>query len=201
MFFYLREQVDPDEWALKYLVLQLHDATSRIKSMRAWYPAAQYSSLIAGRNTLIEEIKSGPAYALLDDEIQKRLVTGEEIYVGGMRRAATLAGWRSENFVAIYSYLSAQSHSAPMSYLRMRLHSIDYFKPSEYQYGVAGLAIEISAACLRRVTVRYLDEHIEQHPETKSKFPLKFLDEVHRDDASCDIFTTARFQSQSTESA
>lgn len=190
MFFYLWEDIDDNVWDLRYFVLRLHDTVARIKLVRAWQDKSDYADLIAGKNELLEKIRSNAHYRLLGEDQQEKLVTGEQIFVGGMRRAAMQTGaWREETFIATYNYLSAHSHSAPISFFRFSSHSIDYRSPSHAQFASACFAIEIATACLRRVTLRYLDYHLEKFPQSKNEFADSFVQKLRDKDGTRYLFT------------
>lgn len=190
MFYYLREKVGGDEWTLRFLVLRLHDTAARIKLMRAWKQESEYADLTAARRSMIEQIRSNSAFARFDRKRQDGILTGEEMFVGGMRRAAMRTGvWRDEIFTAIYSYLSVHTHSAPMSFLHTTAQSVDYYAPSDFQYGAAAFAIEVTCACLRRVSLCYLDNHLEKYPEAIKQFPVSILEQFREEDANCGVFT------------
>jgi hypothetical protein len=186
MFFYLLEAMTEDEWALRYAVLRLHDTAARIKLMRMSQSKADYDDLSQGRAELVKKIRLNPAFARLEPDQQDRLLTGEQIFVGGMRAAATrAAGWRGATFMALYNYFSAHVHAAPMSFLRMRQHGVDYYFPSEAQFGSASLAIEVAKACLRRVSLRYLDTM----PSARGEFSAEYLTCLIKEDVECNVFT------------
>jgi hypothetical protein len=184
MFCYLMEAVTDEAWSLRYNVLRLHDTTARIKLLRAWHDKSQYADLVDGREELVRSISSSVTFCAMKDEQQKRLLTGEEIFVGGMRRAARTAGWSEDKFIAIYNYFSAHIHAAPMSYFRMRRHSVDYLAPNEMQYGSAAMAIEVATACLRRTSLRYLDSSASSQP----KVLQTVLESLRSEDSECTVF-------------
>jgi hypothetical protein len=184
MYAYLSERTTESGWQLRYLVIRLHDTTSRIKLLRAWRDKSDYIDLTEGRANLISQIKRNAEYATLSDEQQNRLTRGEEMFVGGMRRAATQAGWDADRFLALYNYFSAHLHGAPMSFIRMRVHRVDYFNPSEAQQQTAAFAIEVATACLRRITLRHLRDF-----DWQSDSLLRVtLEQIRRDDADCAVF-------------
>lgn len=182
MHAYLREDVDEDVWAFRYLTLRLHDTETRIKFIRG---LGDTGDLRALRCELQDELKKHPSFSMLPSEQQKRLLSGEEAFVGGMRRAAgTGMGWDSDRFTSLYGYLSAHTHTTPMSYTRVRDHQIDYLSPSAVQLEHATLALEVAVACLRRIVLRVVDRRPEQlhlyHPELLASW--------REEDARNDIF-------------
>jgi hypothetical protein len=157
MYFYLRENIRAEEWQLRHDLLKLHDTSSRIKLLRAWAKTEELEDLRQAQKVLRNDIQVNSSFVKLTAEQQKRLLTGEDMFVGGMRAAAArTVGWRMENFSAIYAYFSAHAHTSPMSFFRMRAHAIDYLIPNSVQHDVAAMAAEVAVSCLRRVTLDYL---------------------------------------------
>lgn len=156
MYTYLREPVSEAAWALRCNLMHLHDTCARIKLVGAWKDRAEYEDLTKWRASLIEQIRASAVFQGLGEEQQKRLLSGEEIFIGGMRRAEQAAGWSEETFISIYNYFSAHIHAAPMSYWRMRQHGVDYLEPGPMQFGSAAMAIEVGIACLRRTTLTHV---------------------------------------------
>ena len=181
---YLIEQVTEEDWAFRYAVLRLHDTVSRIKLLRAWPAFAATADLKAGRDDLIMEIRSHPAFAGFDGEQQKRLVSGETIFIGGMRKSAALAGWNPDVFTALYGYFSAHLHAAPMSFFRMDDHRVDYFYPNDAQKQIASAGIATAAAALRRLSLLHLgDLDYSGHPTLSA-----VTAGMREADAACEVF-------------
>jgi hypothetical protein len=183
---YLAQPVDEAEWVLRHAVLRLHDTVARIKFLRSF--PDPIDDLRAARTELEAEIRGTQSFAKLDQRQQDRLLTGEEIFVGGMRRAAQIGmGWDPDRLTSIYAYFSAHAHSAPMSFMRMALHKVDYYYPSEAQFNVATFAVEVAIASLRRTSLRRMD----QHPELVDRFPLALVEEFRKEDANSAVFDAA----------
>lgn len=185
MYAYLRESVEDAVWTLRYNVMELHDVTARIKFVRAWQGRVAYEDLRKMCESLKEQIKASVVFQGLGEERKKKLLTGEEIFVGGMRKAARVAGWSEEKFISIYNDFSAHIHSAPMSYWRMRWHRIDYLAPGPMQFASAAMAIEVAVACLRRVTVRQLMESPKFSPKEGWG---EYLTQLTEEDSKSDVF-------------
>lgn len=183
MIAYLIDPVSPDEWAFRYTLLKLHDTVTRIKLLRGFdYPT---EDLRVGREQLRAELAVSSAFEHLPVDRQKRLASGEEMFAIGMRSVATkIMGWDEAQFSGVYAYFSAHAHSAPMSFMRMADHKIDYFFPSEAQVGVLALPIQVAIACLRRSMLRMID----QHPEQISNFHPELLAEARDLDNACPFF-------------
>ena len=165
MYAYLIEPVGEEDWAFRLAVLRLHDTVARIKLLRAWPSSADTTDLKVGRDDLIAEIRAHSAFIRFDGEPQKRLVSGETIFVGGMRKAAALVGWNAEVFNALYGYFSSHLHAAPMGFFRMDDHQVDYFFPNDAQKQIASIGIATAAAALRRLSLLHLgDFDCSGHP-------------------------------------
>jgi hypothetical protein len=184
MYAYLTEELDEDEWAFRYAVLRLHDTSARIKLLRAWPQTNEIDDLKAGRKDLIAEIEAHGLFGTFDDAQQKRLVSGETIFVSGMRKAAALAGWNPDVFTALYSYFSSHLHAAPMSFFRMDAHQVDYFFPNQAQRDIASMGIAVAAASLRRLSLLHLgDADYSTHPVL-----VAAMDKARRDDRESGVF-------------
>jgi hypothetical protein len=168
MVAYLLDPVSSEEWELRHTVLRLHDTVARIKLLRGFEAPAD--DLRTGRAQLKAELEENPVFQNLAEDRRKRLMSGEEMFVTGMRSVATkIMGWNESKFTGIYAYFSAHAHSAPMSFVRMADHKIDYFFPSETQTDILALSTETAIACLRRTMLRMIDQQPSQlglyHPE------------------------------------
>lgn len=137
MYAYLKQSVSEDLWSLRETVLKLHDTVARITLLRAYSEKADYQDLIDGRAELLSSLESNLAFGKLPEEQRKAIRSGVVVFVGGMRRAAREAGWNEDRFTAMYGYLSAHVHGAPMSYFRTREHGVDYYSPSDAQKAIA----------------------------------------------------------------
>ena len=186
MIAYLLDSVEQEEWDFRYLLLRLHDTAARIKLMRGFESPAE--DLRAGRDQLKAELEGHPAFLNHSEERQKRMAGGEEMFAVGMRAVATkMMGWNERQFNGIYAYLSAHAHSAPVSFIRMEHHQIDYYFPSAAQTDILTLVIEVAIACLRRSTLRMID----QQPEQIADYHPQLLIEAREQDAACSFFANA----------
>jgi hypothetical protein len=197
MFFYIRETVDHKVWSLRDLVLRLHITTLQITGMRAFRSKDSLMSFTEGRHALISQIRAHPLYRTLNEEQRKKITSGNEIFVGGMRKAAMNTGaWSDEAmFTSVYSYLSSHAHSAPLSFVSLQRLYVDYHKPVDYQFGLAAFGIEIANGCLRRTTLRYLDDVVGKYPEIAAAFDKAVVDQQREDDNNFGVVFNAKMQS------
>lgn len=184
MIAYLLDPVSDDEWTFRHTLLRLHDTVGRLKLMRGFGMPAD--DLRAGKYELKAQIEADPTYHKLSDERKKRVASGEEMFAVGMRNVATrMMGWDDTQFNGVYAYFSAHTHSAPVSFSRMADHGIDYLHPSDTQFEILALSMEVAIACLRRSMLRML----EGHPEMIAEFHPRLMDEAYEDDADCPFFS------------
>ena len=183
MVAYLLDAVEPEEWAFRHNILKLHDTTTRIKLLGAFNQKAD--DLRAGRKELKAELATIPMFKAQAEERQRRLASGEEMFVIGMRAVAVrIMGWNEAQFNGVYAYLSAHTHSAPVSFMRMQDHQVDYFFPSATQFDMLGVSMEVAIACLRRAMLRIID----QQPEQMSLYQQELLTAAREQDTSCPLF-------------
>jgi len=184
MIAYLLDPVEPEEWELRHTLLQLHDTVARIKLLGGFEQPAD--DLRAGRETLRAALHANPLFDHLPEDRQKRLLGGEEMFAIGMRAVATrIMGWNDRQFNAVYAYLSSHAHSAPMSFMRMKDHKIDYFFPSETQAQILALSMEVTIACLRRSMLRMID----RVPAQVDLYQPELLADARALDAACPLFS------------
>ena len=187
MIAYLLDPVKAEEWDFRYTLLRLHDTVARIKLLGGFELPAD--DLRTGRSELKVALEASPIFRQLPEDRQRRLAGGEEMFAVGMRSVATkIMGWNERQFNSVYAYFSAHAHSAPMSFMRMADHGIDYYFPSETQAEILALSLEVAIACLRRSMLRMID----QHPEQISTYHPELLAEARDQDAACPLFTSAQ---------
>jgi hypothetical protein len=154
------EDLSGEDKKLRMQVLDLHDAARRsrfLKGIAADQGEDQAAVIIT---ELRNRIKANPAFQKLAADEQMKALSGDAIYLGGLRAAAKKAGWEKKHFDAIYTYLSMQAHIAPMSFHRMD-EQIDYIKPTEYQLSFCAICLEFArkslAACSLRIFGQFPD--------------------------------------------
>ena len=63
-----------------------------------------------------ELLKGHSVFKAADPDQQKRLLSGQQLYVGGFRSTLKLVDLDEEYFDGMYAYLSAQVHITPSSF-------------------------------------------------------------------------------------
>jgi len=175
LYYYLNEEVDATEWDCRELVLRLHDTCARIKLTRATREEGQYQDLLDGRDSLKQDLENNAFFKSKAAKMRAaKLLSGDVIFIGGMRAAAVrAAGWREEQFVSLYNYLSQHVHTAPMAFMRVRKHNVSFSEPGDAQRCMVALALNIAEFCLLRVSMHYL----ASSPATRSEFGKAELEE------------------------
>jgi hypothetical protein len=161
MLHYLTEpNVSDAEWELRRKVLDLHDQLVRARLFKGMGKEGneEYRGWRARSQELRKEIKKLPAFKNLKSERQERIISGSELYVGGLRGALEQIDIDRAYFDAIYNYLSGQVHVASNSFYFMHHNRIDFEEPAAYQFYIAGFAIAnaryfLLPAALRMATI------------------------------------------------
>ena len=158
---YMTEQdISEDEKRLRMHVLDLHDASRRSRFLKGLGTPPDEDEAAEIFAELKSRIKANPAFQSRAAEEQKKALSGDTIYIGGLRCAAEKAGWDKKYFDAIYTYLSMQAHMAPMSFHRAD-EQIDFVDPTEYQLWYCAIYLEharkVLAACALRIFSQFPD--------------------------------------------
>jgi len=104
---------------------------------------------------LEDQLKANAKFISLDEKHRLNLLSGEMIYIDGMRKVAVRVGWDEDVFGSTYNYFSTHIHSLPMSFTRVRRHNVDFNNPGEYQKNVAAFGINVAEFCLLRTSIHY----------------------------------------------
>lgn len=164
MFCYLAQRgITDEQWELRRNVIWLHDATSRHKIFKSMEAIVDNNGGDADRKKVINDLRfkvsQSKLFSQLEEERRKKILAGSEMYVNGLRSAARIAGWDKHEFDGTYTYLSQHSHSAPVSFLRMAEHNINFSNPSDAQLAISSLALQVSQrslnVCSRRIAELY----------------------------------------------
>lgn len=169
MFFYVCERgVDDDEWSLRKNVLDLHDCLTRYRMFKAWKSEKEAKYFRDAAAEIRERVRSHKLMKKFDADKQKQLLGGQQLYLNGLRSVVKRAGWDPDRFDGVYAYLSVHSHSAPTSFYRTDKHQIDFSKPSEYQFGLVGFAIEHADQSIRAACKQLIDVFPDLFPELRA---------------------------------
>jgi hypothetical protein len=172
MIHYLTERsLSKDDWRFRQSVLLLHDLTARYrieKSRRKFSELTgdsrqleaieeSISRLNFERETLRIEIQRSPLLKALDQDRQDRILSGQEVYVNGVRGAVREAGHLLPKYERDHVFLSSHVHAHPSSYILGTLHGIDYKGISQGQIDLCAIALDVSGDWLERALQRMND--------------------------------------------
>lgn len=124
MYWYLTEIVDDGEWAFRLAVLKVHDSASRVRLFKGLNPdeAEKQRKNLA---VLKADLTKIPIFKARCEEEQRKLLSGQTLYVNGMRAMLKNMNIGKQYFDGFYNYLSAHVHLTPLSYFRARPGSTD----------------------------------------------------------------------------
>jgi hypothetical protein len=143
-----------EQWGLRKQVLWLHDATTRYKMFSNWKSEEQAKGFRQHMEEIRSRINTYIEFQGLAPDRQKRIIAGSEMYLYGLRGAVRLMEWEVADFDAAYGYLSAHSHSAPVSFTRLAEHGVDFKRPTRAQRDIASFGLEVSNNVLAFSTSR-----------------------------------------------
>lgn len=156
MHLYISElSVSQEEWLFRRSILELADWTSRYRMTNDlkrfshddgdMKDAKQYKERM-------EEIRSflraDPIFQSLNVERQNKVLSGQELYLHGLRAAVREAGLNVHEFNIMHALLSSHAHSAPISFYRSVVDPNEpvYGLVSDYQYNISGNALTYATA-------------------------------------------------------
>lgn len=154
MFHYLSEDgVSDESWALRRGVLNLHDVVLKLRLFKSIGAEGQYKVYKTMMEKMRNELKYITAFKSIDAERQQKMLSGHELYVGGLRSTLKLVGFEDVYFDGMYAYLSSQVHIAPSSfYFTEKRLSFD--QPTSYQYYFAAYGVAHARMFLSRSATR-----------------------------------------------
>ncbi|HLX14661.1 MAG TPA: DUF5677 domain-containing protein [Bradyrhizobium sp.] len=171
MFHYLMEDgVSDDEWSLRGKLFYLHDATLKLRLFKTINAAESYKAFKQDVTELRETIRKSRAFAKLDAKHQERILSGQELYIGGLRSTVKLAGLSAKYFDGMYARLSAEVHISPTSFFETDKR-LSFATPADYQYYMAALALAHARRLLMGATIRLA----ESDPIVSDKIEAKSL--------------------------
>jgi hypothetical protein len=153
MYRYLTEEVSDEEWILRRAVLGVHDYASRVRLFKAIDPAEaenQRSTLDAEKAKLSEL----PLFKARSSEEQSKLLSGQIMYVNGMRSLLKSMNVGKVYYDGLYNYLSSHVHLTPLSYFRVRQGSI---QDRAFSWGFMGLCLREASRMAIRVVLREIE--------------------------------------------
>jgi hypothetical protein len=141
MFHYLSEDgVSEEEWQLRRAILNLHDATLKVRLFKGLSSDEQYKGWKTTMEEVRKSLKEHSSFKAIDADRQQKLLSGQEMYVKGMRSTLKLVGFDDGYFDGMYAYLSSQVHITPSSFYWTQKR-LSFGKPAGYQYYFASYAV------------------------------------------------------------
>ena len=164
MYWYLMEVVDDEEWAFRYQVLCVHDGASRVRLFKPLVgDTADNQREILKK--LREELSATSLFKRRPEQQRAKLRAGETLYVNGMRSVVASMNFDEQYFDSIYNYLSAYTHTSPLSYFRdgQDFHAFDeeYWRRTFAQIALHHAWIMMLRVALREMDASSLQDHFD----------------------------------------
>ncbi len=154
MFHYLSEGgVSDENWELRRAILNLHDATLKVRLFKGLGGEDQYKKCKTEMQEIRKSLQEHPAFKAIDADRQKKLLSGQELYVGGFRSTLKLVEFDEGYFDGMYAYLSSQVHISPSSFY-WTAKRLSFGKPARYQYYFASYAVAHARLFLLQSAIR-----------------------------------------------
>jgi uncharacterized protein DUF5677 len=154
MFHYLSEDgVSKEDWELRMAILNLHDSTLKVRFWKGLNSDEHYKGWKTTMEEIRQSLKDHPAFKALDEDRQKSLLSGQQLYVKGMRSTLKLVGLEDTYFDGMYAYLSSQVHISPSSFYWTEKR-LSFGKPAGYQFYFASYAVAHARQLFLRSAVR-----------------------------------------------
>ena len=154
MLFYITEpNLEEQQWAFYRDILYLHDCIARLRIFKAIDVSEQAQKGRTHAADLRKRIQENANYINFDPEQQARLISGETMYVNGIRSVARSAGFSNEWFETVYVTLFSFIHSTPFSLADAAEIKI-WHGNSPYAFYISGLALELSWQMLEKIAAR-----------------------------------------------
>jgi hypothetical protein len=180
MFHYLSEDgVSKEGWKLRIAILNLHDATLKVRLWKGLETDEQYRGWKATMEEVRQSLNEHPSFKAFDEDQQKRLLSGQQLYLRGFRSTLKLVDLDEDYFDGMYAYLSSQVHIAPSSFY-WTPKRVNFGRPGGYQFYFASYAVAHARQLFLRSAIRLAesDDAVRQKIEPKMFDELKELAEI-----------------------
>jgi hypothetical protein len=177
MFHYLSEDgVSDEEWELRRAVLNLHDATLKVRLFKGLGGEDRHKKWKEEMEGIRNSMREHPAFKALNEDRQRRLLSGQELYIKGFRSNLRLADFDDGYFDGLYAYLSSQVHISPSSFYWMAKR-LSFGRPAQYQYYFASYAVAHARIFLLQSALRLTesDDAVRQKIDAATFESLKEL--------------------------
>lgn len=156
MFFYLAEEISDDEWTFRSTVLKVHDTAARLRLFKGYGMDEEAAEKRQHLTTLKAELSKLPLFQARGADEQKKLLSGQETHVNGVRSVLKAMDIGKKHFDGLYNYLSAHVHLTPLSYFRAHKR-VDEAADAAFARNFMGLCLREAAQFVVRVALREVE--------------------------------------------
>ena len=172
-YFYLCvEEISQEEWEFRKLLFNLHDAKNR-HDMFEFFGTDTTEIYEKNRNELISQIQENIFFKKLDPKKQKLFLKGNRAFSISRDEIEERIGNDKTYFKGLYKFLSNQTHTFPMSFLRMSEQTKGKGIESDIEIGYSMFALEISTNYFLEAEKQMLDIF----PDIKHEYEKKIKNE------------------------
>jgi Family of unknown function (DUF5677) len=144
-----------DEWMCRKHLIDLHDYRNRNEFLSLLNHEAPAAAEEKTFQFLRERLEKNSFFKTIPGKRQKRLLSGDDMFIEGRHAAMLKLGWGNELTKGVYKYLSQQAHSQSMAFHRTEINRM-YERNSPGAKVVAGFATEFARSALGVGALRML---------------------------------------------
>lgn len=119
-YFFCIQEIDSEERSFRRLVMRYHDNYEKFKMYKdADIPEAELDDFITNLPRAQQEIERHPFFDRIPREYKKRIIKGEDSMYLSNRQISDMLPFNTKYFRSTYRLFSNQTHTLPMSFIRM----------------------------------------------------------------------------------
>jgi hypothetical protein len=171
MYWYLTEEVNDEEWKFRKAVLDVHDASSRVRLFKG-FDSDEADTQRKALERRRKRLSGLPLFKVRDEKQREDLLSGKTMYVNGMRSLLKPMNVGKIYFDGLYNYLSAHVHLTPLSYFATRQGTL---REISHARNFMSLCLHESARFAIRAVLREIE-----FSKLEDSFGPKWLDHIKR---------------------
>jgi hypothetical protein len=153
---YLLETVTEQQWNLRRRILDLHDVLVKLRLFKGLRAKDQVTGFRGRAEELRSQISKNEEFKALQSDRREKILSGTELYVGGLRSVLKEIDFETQYFDAIYNYLSGQVHVSSNTFYHTHRGRLNFTEPAAYQLFVAAFGVAHARMFLLRAALKML---------------------------------------------
>lgn len=155
-FHYFTERVEGDEWRTRLNLMQLNDATHRVRMFTLFEDSKEATAGQAAADDLRARLQGNPYFQALDLKLQKQLLQGHRPSIFTLRENVEKIT-DDPRIWGFFEFLSSHTHTLPLSFYRMADQDRTGVK-SDIESMYIAMAMDLAEDILKEVTRNFQDD-------------------------------------------